>query len=55
MATIWTGRLLSSIGQYALPLPTSFRLGYQTPINLTVPSVRTVDRLVRAVFAPAHD
>lgn len=24
-------------------------MGYQTPINLTVPSVRTVDRLVRAV------
>ena len=43
-------------GRYALNPSDNMRylfrrlsMGYQTPINLTVPSVRTVDRLVRAV------
>ena len=43
-------------GRYALNPSDNMRylfrrlsMGYQTPINLTVPSVRTVDRLVQAV------
>ncbi len=50
MATIYGQDVTLSIHRTicAPPLPTSFH-GIPDSINLTVPSVRTVDRLVRAV------
>lgn len=46
---IRTGRYALNPGDNMRHLYRRLSMGYQTPINLTVPSVRTVDRLVRAV------
>lgn len=46
---IRTGRYAINPGDNMRYLYRRLSMGYQTPVNLTVPGVRTVDRLVRAV------